>query len=172
MTGSPVELPELPEVTPLQLRHTMSRFVTGVAVVTTVVDGHDSAMTASSLTSVSLEPPLVLVCVQQGTGWHEAVLEAGIWGVSVLPASARPTASWLSTRGRPLLGQLDRVPHHRGALGVALLDGAVATLECRTQQTHVAGDHTIVVGHVVSATADDPADDPLTYYRSRYGSMR
>lgn len=155
-----------------ELRRVMSRFATGVTVVTTVIDGHDHAMTANTLTSVSLEPPLVLVCVEQDTGWHEAVLDAGVWGVSVLPVAARGAATWLSTGGRPLLGQLAQVPHHRGALGVALLDGALATLECRTSATHPAGDHTIVVGEVVSTSATDRPDDALIYYRSRYGSTR
>ena len=56
--------------------------------------------------------------------------------------------------------------------GVALLDGALATVECRTTQAHPAGDHTIVVGAVVSARVDERPDDALIYYRSRYGSTR
>lgn len=129
-------------------------------------------MTANSLTSVSLEPPLVLVCVRQDSGWHEAVISSGIWGVSLLPVSGRPAASWLSTGGRPLYGQLAQIPHHRGELGVALVDDALATLECRTRDLHEAGDHTIVVGDVVSSRADARRDDPLVYYRSRYTSTR
>lgn len=160
------------EVTATQLRHAMGCFATGIAVVTTVADGHDHAMTANSLTSVSLEPPLVLVCVEKDTGWHDSVMEAGVWGVSFLAASGRPTAAWLSTGGRPLLGQLAQVAHHRGELGVALLDGALATLECRTEAMHDAGDHTIVVGAVVSTRVADHPDDPLIYYRSRYGTTR
>lgn len=160
------------EVTATQMRHAMGCFATGIAVVTTLSGGHDHAMTANSITSVSLEPPLVLVCVEQDTGWHDSVLEAGVWGISLLPVDARAAATWLSTGGRPLLGQLDRVPHHRGSLGVALLDGALATLEVRTTATHAAGDHTIVVGTVVSTHVEDHPDDPLIYYRSRYGTTR
>ena len=109
-------------VTGDQLRQVMSRFATGVTVVTTTAGEHDHAMTANTFTSVSLDPPLVLVCVEQDTSWHDSVTAAGVWGVSILPASSRAAAGWLSTGGRPLLGQLGRVPHHRGELGVALLD--------------------------------------------------
>ncbi|KRE35748.1 reductase [Janibacter sp. Soil728] len=158
--------------TPTSLRHAMAHFATGVTVVTTLEDGHDHAMTANSVTSVSLEPPLVLVCVQQDSGWHDAVVSSGVWGVSILPVGARPTATWLSTGGRPLYGQLSGIPHHRGELGVALVDDALATLECRTTALHEAGDHTIVVGEVITSLADARRDDPLIYYRSRYTSTR
>ncbi|WP_068261888.1 flavin reductase family protein [Janibacter limosus] len=159
-------------VTPTSLRHAMAHFATGVTVVTTLEDGHDHAMTANSVTSVSLEPPLVLVCVRQDTGWHDAVVSSGVWGVSILPEAGRPAATWLSTGGRPLYGQLSGIAHHRGELGVALVDDALATLECRTTALHEAGDHTIVVGEVLSSQADARRDDPLIYYRSRYTTTR
>ncbi len=155
-----------------RLRQAMSRFATGVAVVTTVADRHDHAMTANSLTSVSLDPALLLFCVYRESGFREAVLDSGAWGVSLLGASARPAAAWLSTPGRPLHGQLGRVPHHRGVTGAALFDDALATMECRTTQTHEAGDHTIVIGKVVSVVVPDHPDDALLYYRSRYGTTR
>ena len=107
-------------------RRTAGRFATGVCAVTTRAAGIDHAMTVNTFTSVSLEPLLVLVCVEVEARFHDAVLDAGVWGVSVLDASARPVAEWLATRGRPLHGQLDRVPHHRGPVtGVALLDQSV-----------------------------------------------
>lgn len=154
-----------------QLRQAMSFFASGVSIASTVADGRDHAMTANSLTSVSLDPALLLVCVQQDTGWHDAVLDSGVWGISLLGGESRAAAGWLSTGGRPLRGQLDRIPHHRGESGVALLDGALATLECRTRQTHEAGDHTIVVGDVVSVHVPATPDDPLVYYRSGYRSL-
>ncbi len=160
------------ELEETSLRFAMAHFATGVSIVTTLADGHDHAMTANSLTSVSLEPPLVLVCVRNDSGWLDAVLTSGVWGVSLLPRSGKPAASWLSTGGRPLYGQLAQVPHHRGELGVALADEALATLECRNHSVHEAGDHTIVVGEVLTSRADPRRDDPLIYYRSRYTSTR
>ncbi|MGZ4630588.1 MAG: flavin reductase family protein [Oryzihumus sp.] len=153
-------------------RRAMGRFATGVTVVSTLAGGHDHAMTANAVTSVSLDPMLLLVCVERDARFHDAVIEAGVWGVSVLDAGARATADWLATRGRPLHGQLDRVAHHRGErTGVALLDGALASFECRTTDVHPGGDHSIVVGEVVSVVAHDHAGDALLYYRGRYETL-
>src|SRR4029453_2539577 len=109
--------------------------------VTAVDDGKDHAMTANAFTSVSLDPLLVLVGVETEARFHDPITSAGEGGVSILDATARPAASWLATRGRPLHGQLDRVPFHRGPLtGVALLEQAIAHLEVRTTATHPGGD--------------------------------
>lgn len=152
-------------------RRAMGRFATGVTVVSTLSGGHDHAMTANAITSVSLDPMLMLVCVERDARFHDAVLDAGVWGVSVLDAAGRPVADWLATRGRPLHGQLDRIAHHRGSTGVALLDGSLATFECRTTAVHPGGDHSIVVGEVVSVAAVEHAGDALLYYRGRYDSL-
>jgi flavin reductase (DIM6/NTAB) family NADH-FMN oxidoreductase RutF len=161
-----------------------------VTVVTTVADGIDHAMTASAFCSVSLDPALVLVVVDRRNRFHEAVLASGTWGVSVMAEDGQDDASWLALRGRRLEGQLDRVPHRRGeATGVAQLERAIAWLECRTWQTYDGGDHTIVVGEVLTAsvredgvTSSDSAvgaaglsesrlGEPLLYYRSHYGAL-
>lgn len=153
-------------------RRAMGRFATGVTVVTTRQAGHDHAMTASAVTSVSLEPLLMLVCVEQEARFHDAVLEAGVFGVSVLAAPARRDAEWLATRGRPLHGQLERIAHASGpATGVPLLTDALATFECRTTDAHAAGDHTIVVGRVLAVTVADHSGEALLYYRGRYGTL-
>ena len=150
-------------------RRAAGRFATGVCVVTTRAAGIDHAMTVNTFTSVSLEPVLVLVCVEIEARFHDAVLEAEVWGVSVLDSTARPVAEWLATRGRPLHGQLDRVPHHRGRVtGVALLEQSVATLECRTAATYPGGDHTIVVGEVVGVEVPPEAEAPLVWHRAGY----
>lgn len=154
-------------------RRAVGRFATGVCVVSTLTGGRDHAMTANAFTSVSLDPLLVLVCVEQDSRFHDAVLDAGVWGVSVLDERARGAAEWLATPGRPLVGQLDPVPHHRGAVtGVALVDAALATLECRTTSAHLAGDHVIVVGEVVSVGLAPEGHGPLLYHRSSYRSLR
>ncbi len=153
-------------------RRAMGRFATGVTVVTTALGGHDHAMTANAVASVSLEPLLMLCCVEQEARFHDAVLEAGVWGVNFLPAAARAEAEWLATRGRPLHGQLDRIAHTRGAVtGVPLLADALATFECRTTDSYPAGDHTIVVGQVLDVVVPDHTGDALLYYRGRYGTL-
>ncbi len=162
--------PDLP-VDPSSFRQVMGRLATGVTVVTTRCDdGFDHAMTANSFTSVSLDPLLVLVCVEVGTRFHAAAVVQRAWGVSVLDASAEPAARWFATSGRPLEGQLDRVAHHRGRLtGAALLDGALATLECRTTEQVEAGDHTIVIGEVLGLAMPDQSALPLLFWAGRFG---
>ena len=156
-------------VDPDAFRAAVAQFATGVTVVTTLGGGMDHAMTANAFTSVSLDPLLVLVCVDREARFCDAVLAAGRWGVSVLDDTARPAAEWLALRGRPLHGQLDRVPHRRGPLtGVALLEASLVTLECRTSAVHPGGDHVIVVGEVLALQAPRPTGAPLLWWRSRY----
>jgi len=153
-------------------RAALGRFASGVAVVSAVADGVDHAITVSAFTSVSLDPPLVLACVDSHNRFHAPVLGAGRWAVSILAEEGQDAASWLASRGRDLDHQLDNVPHHRGAItGAALLDDSLGWLECRTWQTYDGADHTIVVGAVLWAAVADNGDDPLLYYRSHYGSL-
>src|SRR5688500_796030 len=121
----PVPAPDPADRTPVDaeaFKRAVGSFASGVTVVTTQVNGVDHAMTASAFTAVSREPLLVLVCVDKDARFHDAVLESGTWGVSVLAAQGRRAADWFATKGRPLVGQLDRYPHHRGVTGAALLD--------------------------------------------------
>ncbi|MEO7070682.1 MAG: flavin reductase family protein [Nostocoides sp.] len=155
-----------------RFRLAMGRFASGVTVVSTRAGEHDHAMTANAVSSVSVDPLLVLVCVEREARFHDAVVDSGVFGVSILAADQRATARWLATRGRPLHGQLDRVPHISGPLtGSPLLIGSLATMECRTTDIHLAGDHSIVVGEVVSVVLSDATSPALTWYRSSYGSL-
>lgn len=160
-----------PEVDADRFRQAVGRYATGVTVVSTVADGLDHAMTANSFTSVSLDPLLVLVCVERDSRFHEAVLSAGFWGVSVLAEPAGRHARWFATRGRPLVGQFSQVPHHRGTTGAALLDEAVSWLECRTTDVRAAGDHDILVGEVVAIPPVNREARPLVYWASGYGAL-
>jgi flavin reductase (DIM6/NTAB) family NADH-FMN oxidoreductase RutF len=163
----PIPEPEVPDVG--TFRRAVGRFATGVCVVTAVDAGTDHAMTANAFTSVSLDPLLVLVCVETEARFHDAVLASGQWAVSILDAGARPVADWLATRGRPLYGQLDRVPFRRGPkTGAPLLEQASAWLECRTTAVHPGGDHSIVVGEVLTADVDPQDHGSLAYHRSAY----
>jgi len=150
-------------------RAAVGRFATGVCAMTSRLDGHDHAMTANAFASVSLDPLLVVVSVAEDARFLDAVRQSGVWGVSVLAEGSRGSADWLASPGRPVLHQLDRVAHHRGSVtGVALLDGALATFECRTDAVHPAGDHFLVVGEVLAVRAPDQAPAPLLYYQGRY----
>ena len=147
-------------------RRATGQFASGIVVVTTAT-GH--AMTVSAFASVSLDPPLVLFCAEKIARFHDAVLEAGSWAVSILAEDDEKTARWLAARGRPLDGQLDGLAHHPGpATGAPVLDGALAVLECRTEAVHDGGDHSIIVGRVTAVSGpggpnspDEPRDAPL-----------
>lgn len=149
-------------------RFAFGRLAKGVAVVSTVWDGVDYAMTVDSLTSVSLEPLLVLVCVENESRFLAGVEASGWWGASILAEPARSAADWFATRGRPLAGQFAAVAHHRGEHGIPLLDDSLATLVMRTEQIHLAGDHSIVVGRVHEIDLPDEDGPALVFYRGRY----
>ena len=153
-------------------RAAASQFATGITVVTTVLHGVDHAMTVNSFTAVSLDPLLVLVCAERSTRFHDAVLGSRLWAVSVLPETGQAHAAWLATKGRPLEGQLDRVPHVRGPLtGAALLVGSLSVFECETYAEHDGGDHTIVVGRVWAPASTTGRPAPLVYHRGAYRTV-
>jgi flavin reductase (DIM6/NTAB) family NADH-FMN oxidoreductase RutF len=155
-----------------EFKTALGRFATGIVVVTTTVRGEDHAMTASAFTSVSLDPPVVLVCVEKVARFHESVLEAGVWGVSVLGEDATQTATWFATRGRPLHGQFDGLKVLRGPrTGVPLLGDALSTLECVTRSVHDGGDHTVVLGDALSVAVPAPQGTPLVYWSGGYHAV-
>jgi flavin reductase len=155
-----------------QFRAALGRFASGVTVVTTIDEGVDHAMTASAFTSVSLDPPQVLVCAHKASRFHEAVRASGRWGVTILSDHGRADSAWFADRGRPLENQLERVGHHRSPGGFALLDSGIAWMECWTSAIHDGGDHSIIVGDVLWAeVTDHDVDNPLLYFRSHYGTI-
>ncbi len=132
------------------LRETMSRFATGVTVLTTGGE-RCHGMTANSFTSVSLEPPLVLCCVVRTAVMHDAITASGGFGVSVLTAEQEHLARYFADRNRPRgAAQFDSVPCRPGRFtGVPLLTGALAWLECRLVEAFDGGDHSIFLGQVL-----------------------
>jgi flavin reductase (DIM6/NTAB) family NADH-FMN oxidoreductase RutF len=165
-------------VDPAAFRRAAGQFPTGIVVVSTSLDGNGHAMTVSAFTSVSLEPLLVLFCAEKIARFHDAVLAAGFWAVSILDEESEKPARWLATRGRPLHGQLDTIPHHPGPhTGAPILDGALGAMECRTRAVHDGGDHSIVVGEVLGVTEPSVQGDgeagagPLLYHAGRYRKL-
>ena len=136
----------------------------------TVHEGIRYGMTVNSLTSVSLEPTLMLFCCERDASLHDPVLAAGVWAVSVLPAEQQKVAAWFATRGRPGVDQFSGQSATPGAVtGAPVLDGALAWFECRTWATYDGGDHTIVVGEVLDLGCGDDAAG-LLYFRGAYGA--
>lgn len=155
-----------------EFREAASRFASGLVVVTCVVDGTAHAMTASSFVPLSLDPLLTLVAVERSTRFHDAVVRATDWAVSVLAEQSVGTARWFATKGRPLTDQFAEIPHRSGrATGAPLIEGALAALECRTVDIHPAGDHVLLVGHVLTLDLPEQPQPPLLYHRRQYRTL-
>ena len=157
----------MPGVDPSQFRHLLGRFATGVTVLTARTPaGQPIGMTASSIASVSLEPPLLLVCVDRQHDMHPA-LEAGTrWVLNVLAADQE----WLSRRfANTIEDRFNGVGYQESKEGIPLLDGAVASIECVKHATVPGGDHTIFIGLVTGGTVTDRR--PLLYYRGGYAAL-
>ncbi|WP_020385620.1 flavin reductase family protein [Kribbella catacumbae] len=155
-------------------RAAMGRFASGITIMSTMQGGVAHAMTANAFTSVSLDPPLVLVCVDYAVRMHDAVLERGDWAISVLADTHREIAERFAKSGRDLYSQFDGIGTQPGPkTGCPLIEGALSWLECRTWATYPGGDHTIVVGEVLSLGTGEP-DDPsaLIYYAGGYRALK
>ena len=154
-------------VTPDQFRKACGRFATGVAVATTVShDGQPQGLTVSSFTSVSLHPPLVLVCVDFAASAHAHFRAAKGFAINVL----RDTQAGLSNHFAKSDGdRFEGVMWSQGVHGLPILDGALAAFECSMHELLPAGDHTIFVGLVEHVTSAD--GEPLLYHASRYRAL-
>ncbi|MEE1667845.1 flavin reductase family protein [Streptomyces sp. NPDC003631] len=135
-----------------------------------ITRGEDVGMTATAFMSVSLDPPLVLVSLREGSRMDDLLAEQPLWGVSVLAESQRHIAGRFAMKGRISDRLLfEDIPYARGeASGALLVGGALATLECSTERRVPAGDHTLVIGRVLSAQVPSAEGGPLMYFRGRY----
>lgn len=143
-------------------------FATGVTVITSGGEGSFHAMTASAFSSVSLEPPLVLVCVDKRAQTCGIVSRHGGFNVNVLSSDQQALSNACARSSTPE-SSLEGVETLPGKLGVPLIAGAIAHLECRTVQEVDAGDHVIFVGRVEEGSCSEGS--PLLYFRSSYGAL-
>jgi len=138
-------------VSPDAVRGVLRRHPSGVAVVTVEANGQRIGLTVATLTSLSLEPPLIGVGVARQAVLHELLREAGSFAVSLLGAEQEPLAEHFA-RGVPPIGMWQGVATREGELGAPLLEGSLGWLECRLVDELAAGTHTFFVGEVVAAT--------------------
>jgi flavin reductase (DIM6/NTAB) family NADH-FMN oxidoreductase RutF len=151
----------------MAMRQTMGRFATGVAVITTEHDGVPHGMTVNSLTSVSLEPPLLLICCNHGARSAEAVQAAGRFVVNVLSARQQGIALRFAQRGEDHFAGLGLEYYgHR----VPVVPHALAHLECEVDRVFEAGDHTVVLGAVTRVCSRD--GEPLGFYGGRFADVQ
>jgi flavin reductase (DIM6/NTAB) family NADH-FMN oxidoreductase RutF len=153
---------EAKTVAPEQLRRAMRRYVTGVTVVTALTDDHGIiGMTANSFTSVSLDPALVLVCLNRSARSYNAIMRAGRMAIHVLADDQHKIARGFSEHG----GERGVVCRwHANERGYAILERYFAMLECRIAAVHEAGDHAIVVAEVEAVDGPAPQATPLIYH--------
>jgi flavin reductase (DIM6/NTAB) family NADH-FMN oxidoreductase RutF len=154
-------------ITQDRFRQALGRFASGVTVVTTHEAGAPIGLTVSSFASLSLDPPLVLVAIDRRVRANAAIGQTGAFAVNILTAGQEWLSRQFATRNVDRFAGVAWQPG--AALGLPLLDGALAQLECRLHQTLPGGDHTIFVGEVVAAELGDAA--PLLYFRSAYRGL-
>ncbi|MBW3554408.1 MAG: flavin reductase family protein [Gemmatimonadetes bacterium] len=152
-----------------EFRRILGHLATGVAVVSSTdpESGVPRGLTANAVASVSLDPPLVLACVEHGAETHECIERAGAFAISILGADdetiARRFADYPADR------KFAGAAYHTEVTGAPVLDEALGWVDCRVWATYDGGDHTIFVGEVVAGDAEDAS--PLLYFRGGYGRM-
>jgi len=154
-------------VDPRLFRDVMGTFASGVTVVTLNEDGEPRGMTANAFLSLSLDPALVIVCVQETGSMYSVFQEAEAFGVNVLAADQRALSDLFAKHGVPE-EPMGGFEYRMGELGVPLLSGVLGYAECRIVERMSGGDHTIVVGEATNVAFDRADADPLLFYRGQY----
>jgi flavin reductase len=154
-------------------RAALGSFATGVTVITTRGEGgHGYGMTANAFSSVSLDPPLVLVCAKSVSEGSEHLETNGCFAVNILGAEQEPLSRYFSSKDRPRGQDAFRdVSHSTGPSGSPLLDGVAAYLDCNLHETHTAGDHKIFIGEVLALEVN-PEVTPLLFHGGGYRYFR
>ena len=163
--------PDPQDFTSREFRNTVGAFATGVNVITTRGDEVHYGMTASAFSSVSLDPPLVLICVGHPSDGSEAISRNGVFAVNVLAADQEPLSRYFASKDRPRGRDAFRgVSHYELVSGSPILHGAAAYLDCRLASTHHAGDHIIFIGEVL-ALGVEPEAAPLVFHNGGYAYL-
>src|SRR5262249_292820 len=150
-----------------EFRKVLGRFATGVTIVTTRQGSRRAGITVNAFTSVSLEPPLVLVCVERRSYVHDLIAATGAFAVNMLTAEPAGVARWLGSKSHETLARFCGVTTHDEVTGAPVFDLCAGFVDCRLEAIYPGGDHSIFLGRVVAlGGADVP---PLLYYRGKYG---
>lgn len=149
---------------PRAFRDAMGGFATGVTVVTTMIDQTPVGVTANSFTSVSLDPPLVLVCLGRSLGCVDAFAQAEHFAINVLNTDQRTLSARFATRG---IDRFENTTWDVSETNIPMIKNALANIECSKHSQMDYGDHTIFIGEVLRAKCD-PKHEPLLYYGGEY----
>ena len=160
----------LSTIDPATFRSVLGRFASGVTVVT-VRDSklYDHGMTVSAFCSLSLEPPLVLICIEKSASLHGVIATgdgAARFAINILESKQEEVARRFAEEHA---NRFEGVGFTRGVTGAPILEDCLAVIECEVQSRHPAGDHTIVIGTVIGSATSEGS--PLLYYRGGYATL-
>lgn len=154
-------------IDPRELRNVMGHFATGVTIITTKdVSGKPFGLTANAFSSLSLDPPLVLICVDKKVDCYACFDQSKVFVVNILSEGQDHLSTRFATKG---IEKFEGVAVRQGNLGVPLLEGAVAHIECTLTSAYEGGDHTIYVGEIQSVAAS--GDRPLLFFKGKYSRL-
>jgi flavin reductase (DIM6/NTAB) family NADH-FMN oxidoreductase RutF len=154
-------------IDPRELRNVFGAFATGVTIITTIdATGKPFGLTANSYTSLSLDPPLVLVCVDKKVDCYACFDQSKVFVVNILSEGQDQLSTRFATKG---IEKFEGVAVRQGSLGVPLLEGALAHIECKVASAYEGGDHTIYVGEVQTASVSDTR--PLLFFKGKYNRL-
>jgi flavin reductase (DIM6/NTAB) family NADH-FMN oxidoreductase RutF len=154
------------DVDSASFRAVMSRFATGVTVATTCQGARRVGITVNAFASVSLEPPLVLICIERSSAVHALFVESGVFAVNVLSSEQEDVSAGFASNSPDRYERFCNVESHPVITGAPVFDTCLAWLDCRVTQVYPGGDHSIFLGLVVALGTGSGL--PLLYYRSRY----
>lgn len=154
-------------VDPMEFRRALGCFATGVTVITAMDDaGNPRGLTANAFSSLSLEPTLILVCVDHRSDTFPVIGQASAFAVNILGEEQREVSQRFARKGED---KFDGLAHRAGQTGAPVIDGALAVIECLVESAHEAGDHTIFIGNVQNV--EHGAGKPLLFFRGNYASL-
>jgi flavin reductase (DIM6/NTAB) family NADH-FMN oxidoreductase RutF len=148
-----------------RFKDALRRWASGVTIITTCCDGENAGMTVSAFSSVSLHPPLVLACADKRSNTNPLIAKSGVFCANILALDQEELSNRFAKTGNEAI-RFEGLACERGSTGSPRLPGALATLDCRVDAAHDAGDHVIYVGAVVDAQIG--AGKPLLYYDAGY----
>jgi flavin reductase (DIM6/NTAB) family NADH-FMN oxidoreductase RutF len=149
-------------------RAVMSRFATGVTVATTCQGSRRVGITVNAFASVSLEPPLVLICLDRTSRVHDIFIKSGIYAINVLSSDQEELSRCFAGDTECRHDEFCGVASHPEVTGAPVFDDALAFVDCRIEHVYDGGDHDILVGRVVALGTGEGGAAPLLYYRSHY----
>lgn len=156
-------------VDPNAFRQVMGRFATGVTVVTTALGERRAGITVNAFCSVSLEPPLVLICIEQRNYTHDLLTQAGRFAVNFLTSRQADVSRCFAAPGDEKQATFCGVATHTEATGAPIFDECLAFVDCRLVAVYPGGDHSIIIGQVEALGGS--AATPLLYYQAHYGRL-